>query len=137
MLSRTGSREMHTFRKLPTRPVKATRSGQPTTPGSASTTAPVTAPPPRPAWQRSRFARFGPGFDATGRSRVPCATVSVPDESAQDARRPLLPFVEKLNQRLPKKWDRKLNRLVQDDDWLLWDFHTTKIRGKHVESIRK
>jgi hypothetical protein len=51
--------------------------------------------------------------------------------------RPLLPFVEKLNERLPKKWDSKLDRFVPDDDWLLWDFHTQKIRGKHVESVRK
>ena len=51
--------------------------------------------------------------------------------------RPLLPFVEKLNDRLPKKWDSKLNRFVADDDWLLWDFHNQKIRGKHVESVRK
>ncbi len=48
--------------------------------------------------------------------------------------RPLLPFVEKLNKRLPKKWDSKLNRFVENDDWLLWDFHQQKIRGKHVES---
>ena len=52
-------------------------------------------------------------------------------------KRPLLPFVEKLNKRLPKKWDSKLNRFVPDDDWLLWDFNTQKIRGKHVESIRR
>lgn len=51
--------------------------------------------------------------------------------------RPLLPFVEELNQRLPKKWDNKLNRFVPDDDWLLWDFNSRKIRGKHVESVRK
>ena len=51
--------------------------------------------------------------------------------------RPLLPFVEKLNDRLPKKWDSKLNQFVPDDDWLLWDFHHQKIRGKHVESVRK
>ena len=51
--------------------------------------------------------------------------------------RPLLPFVEKLNHRLPRKWDGKLNRFVADDDWLLWDFNTRKIRGKHVESVRK
>lgn len=51
--------------------------------------------------------------------------------------RPLLPFVEKLNERLPKKWDPKLNRFVPDDDWLLWDFNTKRIRGKHVESVRK
>jgi hypothetical protein len=52
-------------------------------------------------------------------------------------KRPLLPFVEKLNTRLPKTWDRKLNRFVTDDDWLLWDFNTPTIRGKHVESVRK
>ena len=52
-------------------------------------------------------------------------------------KRPILPFVEKLNQRLPKKWDRKLNRFVPDDDWLLWDFHNEKTGGKHVESIRR
>ena len=51
--------------------------------------------------------------------------------------RPLLPFLEKLNERLPKKWDSKLNRFVQNDDWLLWDFHSKRIRGKHVESARK
>jgi hypothetical protein len=52
-------------------------------------------------------------------------------------KRPLLPYLEKLNQRLPKKWDRKLNRFVPNDDWLLWDFHLENIRGKHVESVRK
>jgi hypothetical protein len=51
--------------------------------------------------------------------------------------RPLLPFVEKLNKELPKKWDGKLNKFVPDDDWLLWDFNTSKIRGKHVQSVRK
>jgi len=51
--------------------------------------------------------------------------------------RPLLPFVEKLNTRLPQKWDRKLNRFEPDDDWLLWDFKAQKLRGKHVESVRK
>jgi hypothetical protein len=52
-------------------------------------------------------------------------------------RRPLLPFLEKLNRRLPRKWDGKLNRFVPDDDWLLWDFHSQKISGKRVESVRK
>lgn len=51
--------------------------------------------------------------------------------------RPLLPFLEKLNKRLPKKWDSKLDRFVPDDDWLLWDFNTKRIQGKHVESIRR
>ncbi len=52
-------------------------------------------------------------------------------------KRPLLPFLEKLNQRLPKKWDSKLDRFVSDDDWLLWDFHSQQIPGKHVESVRR
>lgn len=52
-------------------------------------------------------------------------------------KRPLLPFIEKLNHRLPRKWDRKLNRFVPDDDWLLWDFHAKEIRGKHVEFVRR
>jgi hypothetical protein len=52
-------------------------------------------------------------------------------------KRPLLPFVEKLNHMLPKKWDRKLDRFVPDDDWLLWDFDVKQIRGKRVETIRK
>jgi hypothetical protein len=52
-------------------------------------------------------------------------------------KRPLLPFVEKLNHTLPKKWDRKLDRFVADDDWLLWDFDVKQIRGKRVETIRK
>ncbi|MCX6895269.1 MAG: hypothetical protein NTZ16_07185 [Verrucomicrobia bacterium] len=52
-------------------------------------------------------------------------------------RRPLLPFLEKLNHRLPKRWDRKLDRFVADDDWLLWDFATQKQPGTHVESVRK
>jgi hypothetical protein len=51
-------------------------------------------------------------------------------------KRPLLPFLEKLNHRLPKKWDSKLNRFVPNDDWLLWDFHLEHIRGKHAESIK-
>lgn len=52
-------------------------------------------------------------------------------------KRPLLPFIEKLNRRLPEKWDRKLKRFTPDDDWLLWDFHAQEVRGKHVESVRK
>jgi len=52
-------------------------------------------------------------------------------------KRPVLPFVEKLNHQLPKKWDGKLKKFVPDDDWLLWDFNTPRIRGKHVQSVRK
>jgi len=51
-------------------------------------------------------------------------------------KRPLLPFVEKLNTKLPNKWDNKLQKFVPDDDWLLWDFNIRKIRGKHVVTVR-
>jgi hypothetical protein len=52
-------------------------------------------------------------------------------------RRPLLPFVEKLNHKLPKTWDRKLEKFVQDDDWLLWDIQSEHKAGRHVQSVRK
>lgn len=51
--------------------------------------------------------------------------------------RPLLPFLEKLNRELPKKWDSKLGKFVPDDDWLLWDLQTDKRRGKPLASARK
>jgi hypothetical protein len=35
--------------------------------------------------------------------------------------RPLLPFLEELNCRLPKRWSTSRRRLVQDEDWLLLD----------------
>jgi hypothetical protein len=34
---------------------------------------------------------------------------------------PLLPFLEKLNHDLPKKWNNRLRKYVPNDDWLLWD----------------
>jgi hypothetical protein len=43
------------------------------------------------------------------------------NEAAHAPRRPLLPFLEKLNEELPKKWDRGKRELVTDTDWLLWD----------------
>lgn len=48
-------------------------------------------------------------------------------------RRPLLPFLEKLNHRLPKKWSSVRRKFVADDDWLLWDFKG----GKHLEGVRR
>ncbi len=52
-------------------------------------------------------------------------------------RRPLLPFLEKLNRQLPKKWDSKLDRFVNDDDWLLWDIPSNHAEVKRVKSGRK
>jgi hypothetical protein len=51
-------------------------------------------------------------------------------------KRPLLPFLAKLNKRLPRKWSSVRNKFVADDDWLLWDFKSGKERGKHLEGVR-
>ena len=37
-------------------------------------------------------------------------------------KRPLLPLLEKLDHTLPKKWDRRQGKFVENDDWLLLDF---------------
>jgi hypothetical protein len=58
-------------------------------------------------------------------------------ERRHKPKRPLLPFLESLNRKLPNKWDRKLRKFVPDDDWLLWDFLPGKKRGKHLDGIRK
>ncbi len=42
-------------------------------------------------------------------------------ESARGLRKPLLPFLAKLNDSLPKKWDRHVKRYAPNDDWLLWN----------------
>jgi hypothetical protein len=58
-------------------------------------------------------------------------------ERRHKPKRPLLPFIEKLNRELPKVWDRKLRKFVPDDDWLLWDFGSGKKRGKHLKGVRR
>lgn len=35
--------------------------------------------------------------------------------------KPLLPFIAAANQKLPQKWDHRLEDFVDNDDWLLWD----------------
>jgi hypothetical protein len=45
--------------------------------------------------------------------------------------------IEKLNERLPKQRDGKLNKFVPDDDWLLWDSDVKQTRGKRVETARR
>jgi len=42
-------------------------------------------------------------------------------EKDQPPQKPLLPFLEKLNRELPRKWDRAAKKFVPNDDWLLWD----------------
>jgi hypothetical protein len=42
-------------------------------------------------------------------------------EKRRPPKRPLLPALERLNERLPEKWDNRLKKYVRNDDWLLWD----------------
>ncbi len=44
-------------------------------------------------------------------------------EEERKLKRPLLPYLEALARKLPKKWDGKRNAYVRNDDWLLWDLH--------------
>jgi hypothetical protein len=49
--------------------------------------------------------------------------------------KPLLPFLQALNRRLPQKWDRGRERFVPNDDWLLWKLSRQK-RGAAVTGAR-
>ena len=42
-------------------------------------------------------------------------------EITQPPQNPLLPFLEKLTQELPPRWDNRLKQYVPNDDWLLWE----------------
>jgi hypothetical protein len=83
---------------------------------------------------------FFDGFGFAGYRKEMGWTTEIPLDRHEEKfppKRPLLPFLEKLNHKLPKKWDDKLGRFIENDDWLLWDFHVAHIRGKHVEAKKK
>ncbi|OGP59814.1 MAG: hypothetical protein A2162_01475 [Deltaproteobacteria bacterium RBG_13_52_11b] len=42
-------------------------------------------------------------------------------EASYAPQNPLLPFLERLNRTLPKKWHSAKKMFVPDDDWILWD----------------
>ncbi len=48
-------------------------------------------------------------------------------ETRHRPKNPLLPFLARLNRRLPPKWDRGLKRFTPNDDWIIWDL---KRRGR-------
>jgi hypothetical protein len=58
-------------------------------------------------------------------------------ERATPPKRPLLPFLEKLNRQLPQKWDNRARRYVRDDDWLLWDTQSLGEAGAEVVDVKK
>ena len=43
---------------------------------------------------------------------------------------PLLSFLSRLNERLPKRWDRRTRSSVTNDDWLLWNLGRPKARSR-------
>lgn len=43
------------------------------------------------------------------------------EERARKPVRPLLKFLEQLNDRLPERWNRHLQKMEPDDDWLIWE----------------
>jgi hypothetical protein len=57
-------------------------------------------------------------------------------ERARPPARPLLPFLARLNDELPKKWDRHRNDYGPNDDWLLWDL-SRQAAGKAVGDVRR
>ncbi len=57
-------------------------------------------------------------------------------EDRYKIKNPLLPYLEKLSQELPKKWDNKFNRFTRNDDWLLWNFKE-KGNGAIIETTIK
>ncbi|CAN5526226.1 hypothetical protein BH10PLA1_BH10PLA1_19650 [soil metagenome] len=59
-------------------------------------------------------------------------------EANHPPQRPLLPFIEKLNNEIPKMWSRELKDFVANDDWLLWKLTTPdKHGGNHVAEVRE
>ena len=56
-------------------------------------------------------------------------------EAEHKPKKPLLPFLEKLNERLPKKWSSHAKDFVDNDDWLLWKLSAAK--GTHGQSVEQ
>ncbi|MBA3833068.1 MAG: hypothetical protein H0X34_14465 [Chthoniobacterales bacterium] len=60
-------------------------------------------------------------------------------EKSQPPQNPLLPFIEKLTQKLPQRWDNRLKRYVPNDDWLLWELNEPKggdtVRAVHESEL--
>lgn len=57
-------------------------------------------------------------------------------EQERPPKRPLLPFLKKLNEELPKKWNHGRGAYEPDDDWILWDFSSIGGEpGQQVEQV--
>jgi hypothetical protein len=58
-------------------------------------------------------------------------------EDANPPQKPLLPFLERLNLHLPRKWDRHLQKLGPNDDWLLWKLDRGTTTGAQLEGAHQ
>src|SRR5262249_60422915 len=83
---------------------------------------------PREGFQRHAPARQVESFDGFGfqlpkyRRRYGWNGTAIDErERRRPPVRPLLPFLESLNEELPTKWDNRRKSFVRNDDWLLWD----------------
>jgi hypothetical protein len=81
-------------------------------------------------------------FDGFGfaryRDRFKWQRVEMDDrEDAVPPQKPLLPFLESLNQQLPRKWDRHQKRFGPNDDWLLWKLDQGAVAGAQLEGVNQ
>ncbi|MEO8440702.1 MAG: hypothetical protein ABI540_10845 [Spartobacteria bacterium] len=58
-------------------------------------------------------------------------------ERLQPPQNPLLPFLERLTQELPRRWDNRLKKYVPNDDWLLWELEEPGPGGNAVQGTHK
>jgi hypothetical protein len=77
----------------------------------------------------------GFGFSAyAGRFKWPRTALDA-NEKIHPPQNALLPFLERLNKRLPKKWSYRDKTMVPDDDWILWDLQSHE-GGADVGDVR-
>ena len=79
-------------------------------------------------------------FDGFGfaqyRDRFKWQRVEMDDrEDAEPPQKPLLPFLESLNQKLPLKWDRYQKKFGPNDDWLLWKLDQGTAAGAQLDGV--
>lgn len=53
-------------------------------------------------------------------------------EKENKPKRPLLPFLKRLDQELPKKWNNDLKKYEPNDDFLLWDLKRKNVVGPKI-----
>jgi hypothetical protein len=54
------------------------------------------------------------------------------NEAERKLHRPLLPYIEKLNEQVPRRWNRHAEVFEQDDDWLLLNLEREAAESRRV-----